>query len=331
MSSTLNNLKAISSIHNPFTSELKETPKFEPKKEIAIERESRFKEASLAEILNDEEINNIIKENASSIDHLLDNLGEEDENVRIKSGLVGLGRKYARMHEDDGTASEVDKAFNPQIDKLNSLLVDVTRDTEEIEKDINQIRRLSNGRNYQRMNELIETKATLHNTTLSIIKELSSIEKNKFDIKSKLNKNNTESMDPSMASGSILQNIFGIGHDALLNSVDGREGSSGAIMYDEAPEDSDEYGESIYNKNFPDISDDESEGDKFIKYENRGVEMILEEFDDGTKKIYAQDNEGNIVDDYPIPKDIDALTFEINTRTGTATDQLQRKYKYISR
>ena len=331
MSSTLNNLKAISSIHNPFTSELKETPKFEPKKEITIERESRFKEASLAEILNDEEVNNIIKENASSIDHLLDNLGEEDENVRIKSGLVGLGRKYARMHEDDGTASEVDKAFNPQIDKLNSLLVDVTRDTEEIEKDINQIRRLSNGRNYQRMNELIDTKATLHNTTLSIIKELSSIEKNKFDIKAKLNKNTADTMDPSMASGSILQNIFGIGHDALLNSVDGREGSSGAIMYDEAPEDSDEYGESIYNKNFPDISDDESEGDKFIKYENRGVEMILEEFDDGTKKIYAQDNEGNIVDDYPIPKDIDSLTFEINTRTGTATDQLQRKYKYISR
>lgn len=217
MSSTLNNLKTISSIHNPFSAQLSEPVKFDPKKDIKIERESRFKEKSLAEILNDDEVNNIIKENETNIDHILDDICEDDENIRIKSGLVGLGRKYARLHEDDGTSSEVDKAFNPQIEKLNTLLVDVTRDTTEIEKDIDQIRRLSNGRNYQRMNELIDTKATLHNTTLSILKELSSIEKNKFDIKSKLNKNTTESMDPSMMSGSILQNIFGVGHDALLS------------------------------------------------------------------------------------------------------------------
>lgn len=332
MSNTLNNLKAISSIHNPFSEELSTKPTFTPKKEFDLSEDRKEKELSIKEILNDEALNKIIKDNSSDVDELFANITEDDENQRIKSGLIGLGRKYARLHEDDGTISEIDKAFNPQMDKLNDLLVEVTRDTDEVEKDINQIRRMINGRNYQRMNELIATKATLHNTTLSIIKEMSSIEKNKFDIKSKLNKDKGDGMDPSMMSGSILQNIFGIGHDSLLSSVDGREGSSGAIMYDEAPEDTDEYGATVYNKNFPEsYYDDDDEGEKFIKYENRGVEMVLEESENGDKTIYAQDAEGNIIDDYPIPKDIDSLTFDINVRTGVATDQLQRRYKYIAR
>lgn len=330
MSSTLNNLKVLSSIHNPFTEELSKPVKYTPKKEYDISKDRhKEEEFDLKSILKDDDVDAIINEHSSDFDELFATLTEEDENQRIKSGLIGLGRKYARLHEDDGTSTEVDKAFNPQIDKLNDLLVEVTRDTDEVEKDINQIRRMINGRNYQRMNELIETKATLHNTTLSIIKELSAIEKNKFDIKAKLNKDKVES-DPNMMSGNVLQSIFGVGHDALLSSVDGREGSSGAIMYDEAPEDTDEYGEMIYNKNFPESYDDESEGDKFIKYENRGIELVLEERDNGDKTVYAQDAEGNVVDDYPIPKDIDSLTFEVNHRTGVATDQLQRKYKYIS-
>lgn len=325
--STLDNLKVLSNIHNPFTSELPERktlPNFNT--EIDIDREKRRREErELKQLMDD------YAKTAEETDYIFDFLTEDDENQRIKSGLVGLGRKYARTHADDGTTSEIDKAFNPQIDKLNDLLVAVTRDTDEVEKDINQIRKMINGRNYQRMNELIETKATLHNTTLSIIKELSSIEKNKFDIKAKLKKD-SDSMDPNMASGSILQNIFGIGHDALLSSVDGREGSSGAIRYDDDDsfENSDRYGEMIYNKNFNYNDEEESEGDKFIKYENRGIELVLEESGDGTKRIYAQDSDGNIVDDYPIPKDIDALTFDINVRTHTATDQLQRKYRYIS-
>jgi hypothetical protein len=327
-SNTLSNLKAISSIHNPFSEELSEPITYKPKKEYDISNDRAKHKPSIDDILNDEYVNTIIKDN-SNIDEFFANIGEDDENQRVKSGLIGLGRKYARLHEDDGTSSEVDKAFNPQIDKLNDLLVEVTRDTDEVEKDINQIRRMINGRNYQRMNELIETKATLHNTTLSIIKELSAIEKNKFDIKAKLNKDKIEA-DPNMASGNVLQSIFGIGHDALLSSVDGREGSSGAIMYEESPEDSDEYGAMIYNKNFPDDPEDESEGDKFIKYENSGVEMVLHEAQNGDKTIYAQDADGNIIDDYPIPTDVDSLTFDINVRTGVATDQLQRKYKYIS-
>ena len=328
MGNTLDNLKTLSSIHNPFTDQLQERPSYISKKEYDI-KDDIDSEPDVKALINNEKVKRLIDDSRYDIDYVIDNLVEEDENYKIRSGLVGLGRKYARTHDDDGSTSEVDKAFGPQIDKLNDLLVEVTRDTDEVEKDINQIRRMLNGRNYQRMNELIETKASLHNTTLNIIKELSSIEKNKFDIKAKIAKDKPSDLDPSMMSGNILQNIFGIGHDALLSSVDGREGSSGAIMYEESPEDSDAYGEFVYSKNFPE-AEEESEGDKFIKYENRGVEMVLEERDDGTKTIYAEDAEGNIIDDYPIPKDIESLTFDINVRTGTATDQLQRKYKYVS-
>lgn len=324
MSKTLDNLKVLSNINNPFSPELHTQSEFSPKREMDVDAKiNKDEELEFERLMSD------INRNADETDYIFDSIGDYDENQRVKSGLISLGRKYARRNEDDGTVTEVDKAFNPQIDKLNDLLVEVTRDTEEVEKDINQIRRMVNGRNYQRMNELIETKATLHNTTLSIIKELSSIEKNKFDIKSKLNKDKND-IDPNAASGSILQSIFGVGHDALLSSVDGREGSSGAITYEsQSYEDTDQYGESIYSKNFPEDEED-SEGDLFIKYENRGIELVLEESENGDKRIYAQDADGNIVDDYPLPKDINALTFDINVRTGVATDQLQRKYKYIS-
>lgn len=333
MSSTFDNLQALSKFQNskfqnPFDSG-KETKQYTPKKEY--QKKERSVEDDIKHLIDYAESKDITELSTSTLDGFFNELGEDDENSMLRANLINQGRKYARTHDDNGTTSEVDRAFNPQITMLNELLNVVSKDVVEISNDINDIRMMHSGRNYMRLNDLMATKAQLHNTSLQVIKQLSSIEKDKFDVKAKLSKDIVDT-DPNMMSGNILQNIFGIGHSALLESVGGREGSSGAGGATETYDDtnSDEYGEVIYNQEYPNTNGEETDGDKYLKYENRGVEMVLEESDDGTKRVYAEDAEGNVIDDYPIPADAENLTFDINRRTGVAIDQLQRKYKYKS-
>ena len=56
-----------------------------------------------------------------------------------------------------------------------------------------------------------------------------------------------------------------------------------------------------------------------------GVHYILEYDDDGPVQIVAEDMDGNVVPDYPIP-DLGDLSFNISENTGTATDNLSQKY-----
>ena len=335
MSNTLTDLKAISDsqaskFHNPFTEEVKKPREYKPKNDYTPLKKKTKSVEEMVNGIDDDSLDQIFDNLGANIDPIFDNLEESDENASIRAGLVSQGRKYARDHSaDDDSSNEIDRAFSPYVILLNDLLQSVNKDTNEVSKDINELRMMHNGRNYQRMTELISAKTQLHNTSLQILNKLSSIEKDKFDIKNKNAKNITET-DPSIMSGNILQNIFGLGHSTLLESVGGREGSSGATNGEFVDTDSDAYGEFLYNQAYPDNEETETEGDKFLKYEDRGVNMILEEKDDGTKTVHAEDSEGNIINDYPIPDDVNSLTFDINHRTNVATDQLQRKYIYRS-
>ena len=263
-------------------------------------------------------------------DYLIDNLDEDDEDTELRNSLISEGRKYARDYATSKDSNEVSKAFAPQEARLNDLLSAVTKDTAKIENDINELRMMRT-RNYGRMSDLLEVKGELYNSQLQIIKAINDTKKVQFDIRTKL-KENTDASGDNMAAQSVIQQIFGLGHDTLLNEVGGRAGSSGGYEPDVVDdqeddfENTDEYGASIYRKAYAQRDDD---GDKFLKYEGQGVEYVLEENEDGSGRIvYAEDRDGNGVDDYPIPPDVNSLQFTINQKNNTAVDQLQRKYKY---
>ena len=312
-----------SSLHNPFEDDVKPRHcKFNDESKAKKKKNPyEFKGLSSA-------TEKFVKEGNTEMDDFFDGLLPIDENATAMSSIVSLGRKYARSHDATEEDSEIDRAFAPQELKLNELFNEVTQDTLAVDKDLTELRMMHSGRNYQRMTELISAKSQLHNTRLSILKEMSSIKKNILDAKSKTNKNG-DMNDPNMMSGNIIQSIFGLGHDTLLESVGGREGTDAYVdEYDDPVQGSDEYGDAMCSASG--INNTETDGDKFLKYEKSDVKIVLQESDDGTRKVFARDGEGNIVDDYPLPSDIDSLTFEINPRTGTATDQLQRKYVYES-
>lgn len=254
-------------------------------------------------------------------DDVIRDIDEFDEDSDLRNSLLSMGRKYARDYSANGETNEVTKAFAPQEAHLTDLLAAVAKETARIEEDINEMRKMRS-RNYGKISELVEVKGSLYNNQLQILKELNAVKKTQFDIKSKLKE--TSSDNDGYAAQSVVQSIFGLGHDTLLAGVGGRDGSSGA--YDDAADssyDNDEVYEEVIGS-----TDDDSDGSKFLKYEGLGVHYILEETEDGARRIYAEDKNGNVVEDYPIPKDVDELRFEINQKNNTAIDQLQRKYEY---
>lgn len=321
MSDTLNSLKALASSQqkfcNPFENTVPDRVNYTPKSNGNTEK---FSSKEINKL--NKKLDKLTIDNGISVDDIFDSIELDDQNANVRSALIGMGRKYARSHEMSEEESEVARSFSPQERKLDDLYNEVSSDIVQIEKDLTEMRAMRTGRNTQRMNELITAKAQYHNLRLSILKEQSSIKKTQYDIKAKVDKEKGQGIDDGLVSSSIIQSVFGMGHDTILDSVGGRAASSGATNgnIQESYEPYSEIDESDY--------DGDSDGDKFIKYENAGVDLVLEESVDGSRRIYAEDKDGNPVPDYPLPTNLDALTFDVNRRAGVATDQLQRNYKY---
>ena len=275
-------------------------------------------------------------------DALIDTVDEYDEDSDLRDALIQEGRKYARDYAASAESSEIVKAFAPQETRLNTMLKEFDKEEIEINKDIDQMR-FSRSRSGKSLADLINARASIAKTKLDIIKEINNIKKSQFDIKAKYDKANAGGEnDPMMQSNALLQGIFGMDQSSMFGGR-GREAMSGAVDYD------DDYEESIYSdssdpedaepgtpeNSFAEASvkskdfDDSSDGAKCLKYEGRGVQMVLTEDMEGNMTLHAEDRDGNRIDDYPLPKDVNDLTFDKNIKAGTAVDQLQRSYKYV--
>lgn len=264
-------------------------------------------------------------------DDFIANYMFEDEDVTLKNNLISLGRKYARDTKVSGETSEITKAYSSSEKILNNILLEIEKDKEDVQKDITSMR-LSRSKNYKALTELSEVKAQYHNIALNVVKELNSMKKAQFELQLKNDKNKaSESDNTEMASNRAIQNLFGLGRGTMINAIGGYTSVSGAIDDDTASARmSDDYSvdedELIQRKYFSEDVE-ESDGDKFLKYENRGVEYVLLIDENGHKDVIAEDKDGNIVPDYPMPTDIDSLTFSISEITQTATDNYNRSYK----
>jgi hypothetical protein len=264
-------------------------------------------------------------------DGFIGNFLLDDEDVELRRNLLRYGRKYARETKVSGETSEINKAYSESEKLLSELLDEINEDKKSVQTDINNMRMMRT-RNYKALSDLIEAKSQFHNTALSAIKEMNSMKKAQFELQMKVDKTKKEESDDGSASNRAIQQLFGIGRDNIMGSLGGYEGVSGASeagMYDD-----DNYSsgidedEIIQKKYFSSDEDDvETDGDKFLKYEGRGVHYILLYDDDGSKEIIAEDKDGNIVPDYPLPSNPDDLDFNISESTGTATDNLANNYE----
>ena len=272
-------------------------------------------------------------------DDLIDTIDEYDEDSELRDALIQEGRKYARDYAASSESSEIVKAFAPQETRLNAMLKEFDKEEIEINKDIDQMR-FSRSRSGKSLADLITARASIAKTKLDIIKEINNIKKSQFDIRAKYDKTGSSDNDPMTQSNAILQGIFGMDQSSMFGEH-GREESSGAVDYYD--DDESFYNDSSTTEEDPGSPknsfaeaavesfnyDDDSDGAKFLKYEGAGVQMVLTEDMEGNMTLHAEDRDGNRIDDYPLPKDFEDLTFDKNIRAGTAVDQLQRPYKYV--
>ena len=333
MGKTLDSLRYLANMKNGFEMDSNDDPKNQDAdKRFESIKKSPKKVKSTTDFIAESRrtLRNIREENFSDFEDGIEELLELEEDEELKNSLLSMGRKYARDNSSSEESSEIQKAFIPQETKLNSLLTAITKDTVLLEKDIEELR-MARTRNYARLNEMVSTKAQYQDAQLKVIKEMSAIKKMQFELKQKL-KENTGDGDNTMATQSVIQSLFNIGQNELLSSVGGRASSSGSYIDDDY-DDYDTDTDSSYHEAMNDaaaVSKDENltDGDKFTKYENSNVEYVLERNkSDDTVTVYAEDKDGNVISDYPMPSDIDSLSFDINEKGGFAQDQYARRYK----
>ena len=262
---------------------------------------------------------------SEDLDDYLSDFLLDDEDGELKRNLIRYGRKYARDTKMSAESSEISKTYSESEKLLDGLLKELDVDTEAIQKDITNMRMMRT-RNYKTLSDLIESKATFHNTKLSVIKEMNAMKKNQIELQMKVDKTKKDESGDDSTINRTIQSLFGMGRDSIISSYSDVSGSVEAGATNESS-----YGvnedELIQKKYFDNESDTESDGDKFLKYEGRGVHYILLYDDEGPKEIIAEDNEGNIVPDYPTPTDPSNLDFTISESTGTATDNLANQYE----
>ena len=256
---------------------------------------------------------------------------DSEESDELRNGLISMGRKYARDTGISSDNSEIAKAFSSSEKRLNDLLTEISRDKLNIQKDIDQLRSMTRGKNFKALSDLNSAKTSFHTTQLQAIKELNAIKKAEFDMRMK-------ERAAKMASGgdassdistTTIRSLFGAGRNDIVNAAGGYSKVSGAIgntigeIYN-----TDMTDDEIEDKYFADEKEEETDGDKFLEYEGRGVEYTLLVDDDNSPiEVVAKDRDGNVIPDYPMPSNVDQLQFNINMTTQSAEDELHRKYR----
>lgn len=154
---------------------------------------------------------------------------------------------------------------------------------------------------------------------------MNAMKKNQIELQMKVDKTKKEESADETSVNRAIQGLFGLGRENLLGSYEDISGASEAGKEDFSYNDED-YDRMIQQKYFSG-DNTESDGDKFLKYEGLGAHYILLVDDNGHKEIIVEDNDGNLLPDYPTPSNIDELDFIISESTGTATDNLANNYE----
>lgn len=253
----------------------------------------------------------------------------DEESEELRNGLISMGRKYARDTGVTAEQSEIAKTFSGSEKKLKDLYDELSRDKMNIQKDIDQLRAMTRGKNYKALSDLNSAKTSYHSTQLQAIKEMNAIKKTEFEMKmkEKAAKLATSTGGGDDISTNTIRSLFGAGRNDLVNATGGYSKVSGALHSTIMESNYELTDDEIEEKYFSNDTEEVTDGDKFLEYEGLGVEYtLLVDDTDSPVEVVAKDREGNVIPDYPMPTNVEQLNFNINMTTQSAEDDLHRKY-----
>lgn len=323
-------LSSEDSFENPYneSSDIERRKAFENEQKQKKKEKKDKKKDSFEEFVT--EVQSIVEEDDDDedFDAYLQEFMLEDEDDQFRNELIKRGRQYNRNTASSKEASELQKLYAGNERRIENLLKEMAEDSKKVQEDITHLR-MSRSKNYKALAELVGERRGYHDTTLNAIKELNNMTKAKVELQLKVDKEHKdEAGDGDIIATRAIQNIFGMGRSNLIGSYADVSGSTEAGATTEYSEAIDE-DQIIHDKYFKDDDDrPETDGDKFLKYEDLNVELILEIDDEGNPiQIVAEDQDGNVIPDYPTVEISDDLSFNVSESTGTATDNLSQKYK----
>jgi len=273
---------------------------------------------------------------ADEFDDFLDDesLFSAEEDAEMRNNLISLGRKYARDSSVSKESSEITKTFADSEKRLKALYEELDKDKLSLQKDIERMR--VPGRGGKSLADMISVKNSMQSTQLSIVKEVNALRKSIFDMRQKeAARKESENAGSNDINANTLQSIFSSSRSGLVNSMGGYGGVSGArndnesdygVMVSDEMDDEEIQRRYFSDDNTSSISTD-NDGSKFLQYEDRGVEyVLLVDSDDRVQGVIAEDRDGTLIPDYPLPSNIEGLNFEIDHTAKMATDNLHRNY-----
>lgn len=295
------------------------------------EKKAKKKKSAREKLLDatDALSHNLQEHFADELDFFLENEFEDEEDAALSNQLIGFGRKYARDTAISAESSEIVKAFSTSERRLNDMLKEIDKDANDLQEVLNRMRN-KYSTNYKSLAELAEVKNQFHNTRLNIIKQLDANKKTQFELRYKESaqkKNDAEATGADSAS--LFKNLFSLGRGDMIDSVGGYESISGAIK--QADSDYEVYDNTAPVQQETSLNENPDDGDNFLKYEGQGVHWVLlvmkdPDSEDDYYDVIAEDRDGNVVPDYPLPSNINQLEIDINHNTMEATDNLKRVY-----
>lgn len=267
-----------------------------------------------------------------AFDVFLSEYALDDEDYELRQSLISQGRKYSRETKTSKESSEIAKTFSGNEKLIQDIIDSANADIESISRDINQMRAMRTGRNTKLLSDMCITKKDLYGVLLSAVKESNNMKTKMIELQAKANKEKAAEGAGGDADGLVTRaigSLIGGGKGNALSIVGGYAGVSGAKGADEdyldtydLDDESEEYADQESQV------DEAEEGRKYLKYEGMGVQLIATQYQDGSMHVTAEDRDGNIIEDYPLPPNADHQNFAINEKLGTATDDCYRRYVF---
>ena len=260
----------------------------------------------------------------------------EEEN--IDDDIIGEQKKgYKKLKKQENYKKE----FAEELTLLYNLLDETSKFGKELEKkykalDGQKVRGVS-----KYTNDLGQLVLTAKANKLSILKEISGVKKTIADLQLKDAKNNTNdnkgTSSPEYLANAYFKNILSHGRtdfikrmadddsqDAFIDQLETRL----SMGYEGLTEpDISDYEERLEQRLRDEPGFRSEAGDKYIKYENLGVQIRVKKcIDTGEWEFYAIDKYNNIVADYPVPTKREAGRMKFSDDGNYCTDEKGRMY-----
>ena len=256
---------------------------------------------------------------------------EKKRNKRVYSGIFEnseSGRKKKKKKKKKDGPKDHSEDFEREVHLLQGILQDQSKLSDSLQERYDQLnRQKSSARGVGKFTtDLISQLNTSRSLCKDIVKELASIKKTTAE----LNMKEREKFDKQhgLDEGNMAQ--FASGYLKQIMGANSELGNgSGEYGIEDVSEADDFFDDLDFNmKTSSKYSARSSDANNYLKYENLNVSVkVLYDEETDTRTFFAETEDGDILDDYPLPKTSDSLS--INRSTNIATDKFGQKFDVV--